>query len=80
MDSDPTSALITVADTCRRTGRFLHAKQRGITLRANDNAWTSGTGPEVTGPLASIIMAIAGRPTALGDLSGDGLDTLRSRL
>jgi hypothetical protein len=37
-------------------------------------------GPEVTGPLASIILAITGRPAALDDLSGEGLDTLRARV
>ena len=69
-------------DACRRTGPFLRAKQRcaGLTLRARDVAWSAGAGPEVTGPLASIIMAIAGRPEALADLSGEGLDTLRPRL
>lgn len=78
----PTASLVIVADACRRAGLFLHAKQRcaGLTLHARDIAWSSGAGPEITGPLSSIIMAIAGRSQALGDLSGQGLDTLRSRL
>ncbi len=78
----PTPSLVIVANACRRATLFLRAKQRcaGLTLRAQDVAWSAGAGPEVTGPLASIIMAIAGRPKALRDLSGDGLDTLRSRL
>lgn len=78
----PTAGLVIVANACRRATLFLRAKQRcaGLTLRAQDLAWSAGTGPDVTGPLASIIMAIAGRPRALDDLSGEGLDTLRSRL
>jgi len=31
-------------------------------------------------PLASIIVAITGRSSALDDLSGNGLDTLRLRI
>ena len=78
----PAEGLVIVANACRRATLFLHAKQRcaGLALRAQDVAWSAGTGPEVTGPLASIIMAIAGRPSALDDLSGEGLDTLRSRM
>jgi hypothetical protein len=37
-------------------------------------------GRQVTGPLASILLAITGRPAGLADLSGEGLETLRSRL
>jgi uncharacterized protein (TIGR03083 family) len=78
----PTQSLVIVADACRRAGLFLHARQRcaGLTLRARDADWSAGSGPEVTGPLASIVMAITGRPVALDGLSGDGLDTLRSRV
>lgn len=78
----PATSLVVVADTCRRTNPFLHSKQRcaGLALRASDISWSAGSGPQVAGPLASIIMAITGRPAALDDLSGKGLDTLRSRL
>jgi len=78
----PARSLVVVAEACRGTGPFLHGKQRctGLTLRACDVAWSAGGGPEVAGPLASIIMVITGRPAALGDLCGEGLDTLRSRL
>lgn len=83
----PPERLVIVAETCRTTGLFLGGKQRcaGLALRASDTVWSAGTGPEVTGPevtgpLASIIMAITGRSAALANLSGDGLDRLRSRL
>lgn len=76
----PTASLVIVADTCRRTGVFLHARQRcaGLALRADDVDWSAGTGREVVGPLASIVLAITGRPAGLDDLTGAGVAILRS--
>jgi len=48
-------------------------------LRATDAEWTHGTGPEVSGPILSLVMAMTGRKVADGDLTGEGLETLRSR-
>ena len=74
-------ALITVADYTRRTKPLLHGKERseGLTLTATDVSWSAGEGPEVRGPAAALIMAMAGRAPALDELSGDGLATLRQR-
>ena len=74
--------LIAVADYAVRTTPLLHGKQRsaGLRLRATDVEWTSGTGAEVSGPAASLILAVCGRRQALDDLSGDGLATLRTRM
>jgi hypothetical protein len=44
------------------------------------DAWRPASGPEVTGPLASIILAITGRLAALEDLSGEGVEMLRVRI
>lgn len=76
------AALVTVADFTRSTTPLLHGKQRsaGLRLRATDVDWAAGEGPEVTGPAASLILAITGRAPALADLSGEGLETLRARL
>src|SRR5262249_20978365 len=81
LDAAPRS-LVTVAEIARRTDPILGGKRRsaGLTLRATDLAWSAGAGPGVMGPLASIILAITGRPAGLDDLAGEGLDTLRSRL
>jgi hypothetical protein len=49
------------------------------TLRATDADWSVGSGPVVSGPALSLVLALTGRPTALADLSGDGLAALRSR-
>ena len=75
------AVLVTVADYARMTSPLLHGKQRsaGLRLRATDVEWSAGEGPEVSGPAGSLILAITGRSAALADLSGDGLETLRSR-
>jgi uncharacterized protein (TIGR03083 family) len=75
-------ALVAVADFSSGATQLLHGKQRsaGLRLRATDVDWTVGDGLEVSGPAASLILAITGRAPALSDLSGDGVETLRSRL
>ncbi|WP_232079564.1 maleylpyruvate isomerase family mycothiol-dependent enzyme [Mycobacterium conspicuum] len=53
---------------------------RGLRLRATDVDWVHGRGPEVIGPGEALLMAMTGRPAALADLAGPGLDTLAARL
>jgi uncharacterized protein (TIGR03083 family) len=76
------AALTLVGDFVIRGNLLLGGKRRatGLTLTATDVDWTRGAGPEVTGPLALVILALTGRRAALGDLSGDGLATLTGRL
>ena len=46
----------------------------GLTLRATDTDWTSGSGPEVTGTLEALFMGpVMGRRQPLDDLSGPGV-------
>ncbi|MFW3171143.1 maleylpyruvate isomerase family mycothiol-dependent enzyme [Geodermatophilus sp. CPCC 206100] len=52
----------------------------GLRFEANDIDWASGSGPIVSGSAEALLLAITGRTTALGHLSGDGVPTLRSRL
>jgi len=81
IDAAP-ATLVEAANYTRRTSPLLHGKQRsaGLKLRATDVEWTVGEGPEVSGPAASLIIALAGRKAGLDDLSGDGVETLRSRI
>jgi hypothetical protein len=74
--------LAAVADFCHGSTPLLHGKQRsaGLRLRATDIDWAAGDGADVSGPAASLILAITGRQPALSDLSGDSVETLRSRL
>lgn len=53
---------------------------RGLRLVATDIDWSSGSGPEVSGPGEAILLATAGRPQALPGLAGDGLPTLSRRV
>jgi uncharacterized protein (TIGR03083 family) len=51
----------------------------GLTLKATDTDWSRGSGPLVEGPAISLLMAACGRKAAMDDLTGPGLETLRSR-
>jgi uncharacterized protein (TIGR03083 family) len=75
-------ALTTAAAFYRGSNLLIGAKRRaeGLTLRATDVDWKAGDGPEVSGPLASIILAITGRSAGLADLSGEGLGLLAQRV
>jgi uncharacterized protein (TIGR03083 family) len=75
-------AVTLVGDFVIRGNLLLGGKRRatGLTLTATDVDWTRGAGPEVKGPLPSIILALTGRRAGLADLTGDGLATLTGRV
>jgi uncharacterized protein (TIGR03083 family) len=52
----------------------------GLRLVATDQDWRHGDGPEIIGSSEAIAMAVSGRPAALDDLAGPGLDVLRRRI
>jgi uncharacterized protein (TIGR03083 family) len=52
----------------------------GLHMVAPDVGWSHGTGPEVTGPGLSMLLAITGRTAGLKGLKGDGLEALRRRV
>ncbi|HEV2310738.1 MAG TPA: maleylpyruvate isomerase family mycothiol-dependent enzyme [Acidimicrobiia bacterium] len=78
----PADAVNEVVDFYRKSNLIIGGKKRaeGLTFKATDGDWSTGTGPEVAGPGASIMLAITGRSAVLGDLSGDGVATLRDRM
>jgi uncharacterized protein (TIGR03083 family) len=47
---------------------------------ATDVDWRAGEGPEVMGPVSALLLLLTGRPAALPQLSGPGVDQLRERL
>lgn len=51
----------------------------GLTLKASDTDVSIGSGSLVEGPVISLLLAASGRPTALDELSGPGVDVLRQR-
>lgn len=77
----PLAALMQIAGFYSGMNLFIGAKRRiaGLTLRATDAEWSHGTGPEVTGPMITLVMAMTGRRAAYEDLTGEGVTTLRSR-
>jgi uncharacterized protein (TIGR03083 family) len=77
----PADAVIRVADSYKGSNLIIGAKNRvaGLTLKATDTEWTHGSGPEVSGPALSLVLAMTGRAAALDDLTGDGVETLRAR-
>ena len=77
----PAEHLVAVAEFYKRNRFPLKVKRRiaGVTLRMTDADWSYGSGPEVAGPGITVIMAMAGRKIALGDLEGDGVSVLSGR-
>jgi uncharacterized protein (TIGR03083 family) len=77
----PEEALLALADSYKRTNLLIGSKRRiaGLRLKASDVDWTTGDGPEVTGPLPALLLAMTGRTAVLPDLTGDGLAILGSR-
>jgi uncharacterized protein (TIGR03083 family) len=76
-----TDAAVQVADFYKNSNLLIGAKTRitGLKLRATDTDWSNGDGPEVAGPMVSLVLAMTGRTAALDDLAGDGVATLRAR-
>lgn len=52
----------------------------GLRLTADDVEWSTGDGPEVTGPIMSILLLLTGRQAGLSNLTGPGADELRQLL
>jgi uncharacterized protein (TIGR03083 family) len=77
----PADALITVADFYKGSNLLIGSKNRiaGLTLTATDAEWSTGAGPQVSGPMHALVMAMTGRAAALDRLAGPGVDTLRGR-
>ncbi len=64
----------------RPLGFVPRGRLRGIALHSNDIGRSWGTGAEIHGPAALLMMAAAGRTDALAMLEGPGVGVLRKRL
>ena len=51
-----------------------------LELRADDGPFAAGRGPLVAGPTLALVMSMAGRPAYLAELSGPGVQLLRTRI
>ena len=74
--------LMRAADFYKGSNLLLGTKNRiaGLTLKATDVQWSHGSGPEVSGPMLDLLLAMTGRRAGLAALSGPGLATLQSRM
>ena len=52
----------------------------GLALSATDLPFSFGSGAAVGGPAEALLLAMTGRPVALGDLTGDGVAVLSERI
>jgi uncharacterized protein (TIGR03083 family) len=77
----PTEAVTRATAFYSRSNPIIGGKRRvaGLTLKATDADWSTGSGPVVEGPALSLMLAATGRMAALADLRGPGLEELRRR-
>ena len=77
----PAAHLEKVATFYAGSNILIGTKRRiaGLDLRATDADWRHGTGPEVSGPMIALVMAMCGRTLAYDDLTGDGVAVLRGQ-
>lgn len=77
----PMDAVVQVADFYKNSNLIIGTKRRieGLSLHATDANWSHGTGPDVSGPMIALLMAMTGRKAVAEELSGDGVATLRGR-
>ncbi|MGC9960400.1 MAG: maleylpyruvate isomerase family mycothiol-dependent enzyme [Acidimicrobiales bacterium] len=80
--SVPEATLRMAADLVKVVGFPLNAKKRiaGLRVSATDVDWSTGDGPSVEGPLASLVLVMAGREALLEELSGEGLQSIAARM
>src|ERR1700722_12952150 len=72
----PAAAAAAAATRAWSMGRPFHAERKLSRLRlaATDHPWQAGQGLLAEGPIAAILLLITGRPAALPQLSGPGMD------
>ena len=77
----PADALLEAAEFYKGSNALIGTRSRisGLSLMATDAEFRHGSGDEVAGPMLSLLMAMTGRASACEDLSGPGVQTLRSR-
>jgi uncharacterized protein (TIGR03083 family) len=77
----PVDAVRRVTEFYAGSNLLIGGKRRveGVTLQATDADWSHGSGPLVSGPVLALMLATTGRKAALDELSGPGVEILRSR-
>lgn len=80
--SPPVATTRQVANFYQNSNLLIGAKSRiaGVQMIATDTDWSHGSGPEVRGPILSLVLAMTGRVVAVSDLTGDGVPTLQAKM
>lgn len=78
----PTDAAMVGAERVWRMGWPFWARRRlrGFRLVATDVDWTVGAGAEIRGPIAALLLLVTGRPAALTQVDGAGVEALAHRM
>lgn len=74
-------ALVGAAEFGRTAQPLVGCRKRiaGLRLTATDVDWTTGDGPDVSGPLNVLLLAMCGRKPAMAALDGAGVAILQQR-
>ncbi|MBU6530395.1 maleylpyruvate isomerase family mycothiol-dependent enzyme [Streptomyces mayonensis] len=77
----PAGVVTAVAEYYRGSDLVVVARKRvaGLRLAADDGPFAAGSGPLVSGPTLSLVMAMTGRAAHCDDLEGEGVEILRGR-
>ncbi|MGA8995064.1 MAG: maleylpyruvate isomerase family mycothiol-dependent enzyme [Nocardioidaceae bacterium] len=77
----PSPQVVRAIGMYARSNLIIGGKTRvaGVTLKASDIDYSVGSGPLVEGPAISLLLVTSGRRSALDELSGPGVQTLRER-
>jgi uncharacterized protein (TIGR03083 family) len=77
----PTEPVTRALAFYAKSNAIIGGKSRiaGVTMQASDTEFAVGTGPTAEGPAISLLLAASVRRSALDDLTGPGVDILRSR-
>ena len=78
----PSERVVAVLDATPTLGSVFGAKRRtkGLGFEATDVAWSWGDGPAVQGSGEALFMTMLGREHPVPELTGEGVEELRSRL
>jgi uncharacterized protein (TIGR03083 family) len=78
----PADALNACLDMYKQASFPVGGRKRieGLRLVATDTGWAQGSGPEVAGPAANLLLAMTGRRPGLDALAGEGVDVMRQRM
>jgi uncharacterized protein (TIGR03083 family) len=78
----PAPALLACLESATKANFPVGGKKRiaGLSLTATDCDWTWGSGPEVRGPGAGLLLAMTGRKAGLEGLTGPGFATFAGRV